>query len=226
MMSTKAAGHSTLLKFRSGFPLRWIGTTSEVRERAQRVRVRGRAILGDDAAHRAGTHLRQPQAEKSTHPLWNSSGNALHSPAAVSTDWWRVYQSPSLYDECDSLRASASCGSQPPVALRLPQTFAVEYSKLSKPGTAMSMCRLGSSHPELQGGQRFFFITIAVQVDWTASGFWTSTHLPQAALPVSVPQQPSSAPSNVARASEAAPVIHNTSPCDDAPPCAEGSRGW
>ena len=40
----------------------------------------------------------------------------------------------------------------------LPQMLAVEYCRLSYPGTAMSMCLLPGPHPAECGGQRFFFI--------------------------------------------------------------------
>jgi len=80
------------------------------------------------------------------------------------------------------------------------------------------MWMLGSSQPELHGGQRFFFMTMAFQLDWTASGFSTRTHLPQPGLPESEPQQPSSSPSSAASSSDAAPVIQSCSPSADAPP--------
>ena len=68
MCALKAAGHSTILYWSVGSP------------------------------------LRQPHSAKRVQPDWYAAGSVEHSVLASEVVLWRVYQSPRVYDECDSSR--------------------------------------------------------------------------------------------------------------------------
>ena len=68
-----------------------------------------------------GSPLRQPHSAKRVQPVWYATGNVEHSVLASEVVLWRVYQSPSVYDECDSSRP-AGC-----VSLRRSSQAREEY---------------------------------------------------------------------------------------------------
>mmetsp|Transcript_108614 Transcript_108614/g.350632 ORF Transcript_108614/g.350632 Transcript_108614/m.350632 type:complete len:234 (-) Transcript_108614:165-866(-) len=166
----------------------------------------------------SGSPLCQPQEAKSLQPLRKSAGSSLQSSAHSDVSAQRLHQLPS---------ASLWPWFAKPVPGRMPQTLAVDHCRLSKPGAATSKCGSPAPQPLLHGGQRFFFMTTAVQSGCRESGFCTSAHLPQPPTPPSLgssPQQPSSGPMRAERASEAAPVSHIFSPYSG-PPKSAGSCG-
>lgn len=95
-----------------------------------------------------------PQDAKSLQPFWNAGGSLLQRWAHLAVSWHCLYQLP---------RIALCCLLANPVFGRLPQTLAVEYCRLSKPGAAMSRCGWPAPQPWDHGGHRFFFSTTAVQ---------------------------------------------------------------
>ena len=151
---------------------------------------------------RVGFPLVQPHSRNNSHPeRIGPAGRELQSQPSIVLEP-RLYQSPHVLD-CALLS----------VVPAAPHMLAVEKLRLSKPGTATSRLSWPFPHPELQGGHRFFFMTIARQSGFLADSFVTRRQRPQPPPPSgSEPQHPSSEPSIAESASLVAPVSHICSP--------------